>query len=88
MDLIDSAKVSGNHEAEKGNARRFFESPGLIEIRKEAGVKTPTFIYLEEIEHGVLSSLFLALQPVTRKYWGGSLNNHKISVPDVDRDLC
>ena len=36
------------------NARRFFESPELIEIRKEAGVKAPNFIYLEEIEHGVL----------------------------------
>ncbi|RFC30734.1 MAG: Antibiotic biosynthesis monooxygenase [Candidatus Nitrotoga sp. MKT] len=36
------------------NARRFFESPELVEIRKKAGVKAPSFIYLEEIEHGVL----------------------------------
>jgi quinol monooxygenase YgiN len=36
------------------NARRFFESPELVEIRKQAGVKTPNFIYLEEIERGVL----------------------------------
>lgn len=36
------------------NARRFFESPELVEIRKQAGVKAPDFIYLEEIEHGVL----------------------------------
>jgi quinol monooxygenase YgiN len=36
------------------NARRFFESPDLVEIRREAGVKAPTFIYLEEIEQGVL----------------------------------
>lgn len=36
------------------NARRFFESPELVEIRKEAGVKAPDFIYLEEIERGIL----------------------------------
>ncbi|MDI1258188.1 antibiotic biosynthesis monooxygenase [Aquabacterium sp.] len=36
------------------NARRFFESPELVEIRKKAGVKAPDFIYLDEIEHGVL----------------------------------
>lgn len=36
------------------NARRFFESPELIAIRAKAGVKTPDFIYLEEIERGVL----------------------------------
>lgn len=32
------------------NARAFFESDKLIEIRKAAGVKAPSFIYLEEIE--------------------------------------
>lgn len=36
------------------NARRFFESPELVEIRKQAGVKAPDFIYLHEIERGVL----------------------------------
>lgn len=36
------------------NARRFFESPELVEIRKTAGVKAPEFIYLQELEHGVL----------------------------------
>ena len=36
------------------NARRFFESPELVEIRKKAGVKAPDFIYLHEIECGVL----------------------------------
>ena len=36
------------------NARRFFESPELVEIRKKAGVKTLYFIYLNEIERGVL----------------------------------
>ena len=30
------------------NARRFFESPELVEIRKQAGVKTPNFIRSEE----------------------------------------
>ena len=37
------------------NARRFFESPELGEIRKVAGVKAPDFIYLEEIERGLLT---------------------------------
>lgn len=36
------------------NARRFFESLELVEIRKKAGVKAPNFIYLHEIEHGEL----------------------------------
>jgi quinol monooxygenase YgiN len=36
------------------DARRFFESPALVEIRKKAGVKAPAFIYLQEIERGVL----------------------------------
>jgi quinol monooxygenase YgiN len=36
------------------NARRFFESPELVEIRRTAGVKAPDFIYLQEIERGIL----------------------------------
>jgi quinol monooxygenase YgiN len=36
------------------NARRFFESAELVEIRKKAGVKAPTFLYLQEIERGEL----------------------------------
>jgi heme-degrading monooxygenase HmoA len=36
------------------NARRFFESPALVKIREEAGVKAPNFIYLHELERGVL----------------------------------
>ncbi|MEO7345372.1 MAG: antibiotic biosynthesis monooxygenase [Methylotenera sp.] len=36
------------------NARRFFESPELVEIRRLAGVKAPEFIYLQELERGVL----------------------------------
>jgi heme-degrading monooxygenase HmoA len=36
------------------NAKHFFESPKLIQIRQDAGVESPTFIYLEELEQGVL----------------------------------
>ena len=36
------------------SAKRFFESPELVEIRKKAGVKAPEFIYLQEIERGAL----------------------------------
>jgi heme-degrading monooxygenase HmoA len=36
------------------DARRFFESPQLVEIRNKAGVKSPDFIYLEQLESGVL----------------------------------
>jgi heme-degrading monooxygenase HmoA len=46
--------VHFSHWSSLDNARRFFESEELIEIRKKAGVKAPNFIYLEEIEHGVL----------------------------------
>ncbi|MBN8779889.1 antibiotic biosynthesis monooxygenase [Thiobacillus sp.] len=35
-------------------ARAFFESPELVEIRRKAGVHAPTFLYLDEIEHGSL----------------------------------
>lgn len=36
------------------DARNFFESPRLVQIRKDAGVKQPEFIYLEQIESGTL----------------------------------
>ena len=36
------------------DARRFFESPKLARIRAEAGVKSPDFIYLEQLEAGAL----------------------------------
>jgi quinol monooxygenase YgiN len=36
------------------SARRFFESPELVKLRRDAGVKAPDFLYLEEIERGVL----------------------------------
>lgn len=35
-------------------ARRFFESPELVALRKAAGVKAPDFLYLHEIEQGRL----------------------------------
>lgn len=36
------------------DAKRFFESPKLVKIRTEAGVKSPNFIYLEQLEYGRL----------------------------------
>jgi quinol monooxygenase YgiN len=36
------------------DAKQFFESPELVKIRKEAGVKSPEFIYLEQLESGTL----------------------------------
>jgi quinol monooxygenase YgiN len=35
-------------------AKAFFESPRLIRIRQDAGVKAPEFIYLEQLEAGTL----------------------------------
>jgi quinol monooxygenase YgiN len=35
-------------------ARLFFESPKLVQLRKEAGVKAPDFIYLDQLESRVL----------------------------------
>lgn len=36
------------------NAKRFFESPELVQIRIEAGVKAPDFIYLNQLASGIL----------------------------------
>ena len=36
------------------NAKAFFESAELVEIRKQAGVKAPEFIYLNELDSGTL----------------------------------
>ncbi len=36
------------------DAKAFFESPRLVKIRHEAGVKAPEFIYLEQLESGKL----------------------------------
>jgi quinol monooxygenase YgiN len=46
--------VHFSHWTSVANAKRFFESTELIEIRKKAGVKSPRFIYLQQIESGVL----------------------------------
>jgi quinol monooxygenase YgiN len=35
-------------------ARAFFDSPRLVAIRDEAGVRSPQFIYLREVEAGDL----------------------------------
>jgi heme-degrading monooxygenase HmoA len=35
-------------------ARAFFESDALVRIRAQAGVKEPQFIYLDQMESGVL----------------------------------
>lgn len=36
------------------DARRFFESPELVQIRQDAGVRAPEFVYLEQVEAGML----------------------------------
>ena len=36
------------------DAKNFFESPRLVQIRKDAGVKAPEFIYLDQLESGTL----------------------------------
>jgi quinol monooxygenase YgiN len=36
------------------HAKAFFESPKLVQIRKDAGVKAPEFIYLQQLESGTL----------------------------------
>jgi quinol monooxygenase YgiN len=36
------------------DAKKFFESPQLVKIRVEAGVKSPEFIYLDQLESGAL----------------------------------
>lgn len=36
------------------DAKCFFESAKLVNIRAEAGVKAPEFIYLEQLESGTL----------------------------------
>ncbi|MDL2338388.1 MAG: antibiotic biosynthesis monooxygenase [Pseudomonadota bacterium] len=35
-------------------AKAFFESPQLVEIRRQAGVEAPEFNYLHRLEEGVL----------------------------------
>ncbi|WP_254956681.1 MULTISPECIES: hypothetical protein [unclassified Cyanobium] len=35
-------------------AKAFFESPELVEIRRQAGVESPEFPYLHQLEAGTL----------------------------------
>jgi heme-degrading monooxygenase HmoA len=35
-------------------AKRFFESPELVKIRTDAGVRSPEFIYLDQLAAGML----------------------------------
>jgi heme-degrading monooxygenase HmoA len=35
-------------------AKAFFESPELVEIRRQAGVESPEFLYLHQLEEGKL----------------------------------
>jgi quinol monooxygenase YgiN len=56
LKLADNANkiVHFSKWASLSNAKAFFESAELVEIRKQAGVKAPEFIYLEQLEAGVL----------------------------------
>ena len=36
-------------------ARAFFESERLVESRRQAGVKAPEFLYLDDLDSGVLA---------------------------------
>lgn len=47
--IVHFSKWSSNTHAEA-----FFESPELVKIREQAGVKAPEFIYLDELESGIL----------------------------------
>ena len=47
--IVHFSKWKGHKEA-----RTFFESPRLVQLRKDSGVKSPEFIYLNEIENGTL----------------------------------
>jgi quinol monooxygenase YgiN len=47
--IVHFSQWRGLHEA-----RRFFESPRLVDIRRRAGVRAPQFIYLDELERGDL----------------------------------
>jgi len=39
---------------DKQNAEQFFNSPKLVKIRADAGVKSPEFIFLDLLDAGVL----------------------------------
>jgi quinol monooxygenase YgiN len=46
--------VHFSHWQSISHAKAFFESPQLVKIREDAGVKSPEFIYLDQIEAGNL----------------------------------
>lgn len=46
--------VHFSHWTSLDAAREFFQSPDLVELRRAAGVHSPTFVYLESVESGVL----------------------------------
>ena len=46
--------VHFSHWSSIGNAKVFFESPKLVKIREQAGVKAPEFTYLDELASGTL----------------------------------
>lgn len=48
--LIVHFSAWSSHE----DAMRFFQSPELEEIRRQAGVKAPNFVYLHQLESGIL----------------------------------
>lgn len=51
----DAKKIVHFSEWESiAKAKMFFESPELVEIRKQAGVEAPRFIYLHQLAAGVL----------------------------------
>ena len=54
-DVADANKVVHFSKWESiAQAKAFFESPAVAEIRRKAGVEAPEFIYLQELESGVL----------------------------------
>lgn len=54
-DAADPNKIVHHSQwASLAQARAFFESDRLVEIRQQAGVESPEFIYLQQIESGVL----------------------------------
>jgi quinol monooxygenase YgiN len=54
-DASDSNKVVHFSRWESiARAKAFFESPELVEIRRQAGVEAPEFHYLHQLEAGTL----------------------------------
>lgn len=53
-ELVANKIVHFSKWASLDQAKAFFESPKLVEIRKVAGVESPEFIYLQQLETGIL----------------------------------